>query len=1309
MPGRARTARIVAVALAVAAALLNALPAASAGVATPPARPAARQSPRPPTTGPAAVADPDRVLPRGWQASADRAVTLVGDETGLHVLVADAARAYRWRTAATLTEPGVGSEEWIGQGCVTGSGRRMVVVYEPRQWVNREAAFQRGAFAAVVDLAGGRVVKLAERVSIAYHDPGCGTGEAAVLSRLEPNRDRTLTRLLLVDAATGRVGWRLGVPGQVTSAVPYARGIAAARGAELVAVAPGGRVRTLAAATGVPSRLHPDAAGGLAYQVAERSQVQVRRLAGARSALLGTAPLGAVRLGAGAGGRVFLTGPGAARLAAGHGLPGGWRAIAAPGGAEVSTEGGLMVTSASTGKEAARRTGLAPGDGLPDPVSIAARVTGTGKVARFTVVPRQTAGNGDRAPSPLPGGAGRAAAGGGRTGRALAADPSTDPTDPDRACAVPRNDAVLQTYQPSPKEAEWAVDMAVQDKLRLVTRPAGQGLPAYSPGALFPNHALQGGGTVPAQVMLGVLAQESNMWQASPHVVDGLYGNFEQGGFYGNDGNVHVVDWANADCGYGAAQVTTGMRRVDTGVVYSDTQQKAIAVDYLANIAAGLQLLEDKWNQTRALGIVANGGDPRFVESWWFALWAYNSGVQPRDAEFGNTTGCSPGPSCTDNGGAGGNWGLGWANNPANPDYPQDRDPFLQVTYDDAKHPNSWSYPERVIGWAYTPLQRYDWIAKTWGPAYAPPSSELGAAATPPFATFCQPGVNHCTYGATTDGGGNAAGLCALSNFHCWWNRPATWETNCAHRCGTTLPVYPDVGSRPAPPGNPYPADCDARRLPGGAVIVDDVLDSVRSPVPCAKNWTSRDSFSLKFASATGPGGATVYPSKVDFHQVSAGFGGHFWFTHSRAGADATLKVTGTWTPPSTVTGWTRIKVHVPSHGAWTRQADYRIKLGNGQTRHRVVNQAWQRDQWVDIGVFNLAAGASVSLSSVTEDGRGEDVAFDAVAFIQTVKPQAFYVGLGDSYSAGEGNKPYDPNSAYSFVDDFGNAGETVNTCHRSVNDAYARQVRLPGHSQPIAQEAATGAGTAAFAFIACSGAITTSITDAAIDTPGQNAGENTDWGHPDRHSGEMAQVDQGYLDADTTLVSLTIGGNDVRFADILKGCIETLGHCSDDDFYLTHGGHLDPAPFKQYEPHVIRDLVPSKLDTVYRAVHAKAPNARIVVLGYPRLFNDTFDDSDPAGLCFPLNAADWALLNQFADLMSQTIASVVANLQRAGIRIDYVDPERIWAGHRACPQTSSSWVRAANPLGDSGMFHPYPTGQAAYASLVNGRLAGTS
>lgn len=122
------------------------------------------------TAGPTTAPTADRVtdtsqLPSGWQKSGDRIVTYDGDGTGLHVLVADAADAYTWHTAATLSEPGVDTDQWIGQTCVTGSGDRAVVVYAPRQAVNDQQGFQQGAFAAVVDLATGRVTKLPELVS----------------------------------------------------------------------------------------------------------------------------------------------------------------------------------------------------------------------------------------------------------------------------------------------------------------------------------------------------------------------------------------------------------------------------------------------------------------------------------------------------------------------------------------------------------------------------------------------------------------------------------------------------------------------------------------------------------------------------------------------------------------------------------------------------------------------------------------------------------------------------------------------------------------------------------------------------------------------------------------------------------------------------------------------------------------------------------------------------------------------------------------------------------------------------------------
>jgi len=136
-------------------------------------------------TSPDRVESPDKVLSPGWRTSSERVVTTSGDDVGFHVLVADEHDAYRCRTAATLREPGLLTDQWIGQLRVTGSGRRAVVVYAPRQSINREEMMDRGAFAAAVDLGTDAVSRLRTRVTLAYYNPGCGKGEDAVVSRLE--------------------------------------------------------------------------------------------------------------------------------------------------------------------------------------------------------------------------------------------------------------------------------------------------------------------------------------------------------------------------------------------------------------------------------------------------------------------------------------------------------------------------------------------------------------------------------------------------------------------------------------------------------------------------------------------------------------------------------------------------------------------------------------------------------------------------------------------------------------------------------------------------------------------------------------------------------------------------------------------------------------------------------------------------------------------------------------------------------------------------------------------------------------------
>ncbi|HWS36728.1 MAG TPA: hypothetical protein VN408_28815, partial [Actinoplanes sp.] len=152
----------------------------------------------------------DEVLRSGWRKSSDVAWTLNGDADGLHVLAATARTGYTWKNVATLAEPGFDADSWIGNACLTGSGRRLVVVYAPRTFTNKPDLFDRGGFTATVDLRSGDVTKLPVQTSLAYYNPGCGAGETAVLSqygggRVDDPAKPVQSRIFRLDAATGKL------------------------------------------------------------------------------------------------------------------------------------------------------------------------------------------------------------------------------------------------------------------------------------------------------------------------------------------------------------------------------------------------------------------------------------------------------------------------------------------------------------------------------------------------------------------------------------------------------------------------------------------------------------------------------------------------------------------------------------------------------------------------------------------------------------------------------------------------------------------------------------------------------------------------------------------------------------------------------------------------------------------------------------------------------------------------------------------------------------------------------------------------
>ncbi|MGW2479579.1 golvesin C-terminal-like domain-containing protein [Streptomyces sp. NPDC001571] len=997
-----RTARVpllVSAALAVVAGLLQGS-VAWAGQAEAGAPPPAGSQPN--TVAPEQRAD---VLGKDWKNSTDRAWTTAGDSTGFHVLVADGNTGYTWRTVASLSEPGLETDQWIGNACVTGSGKRAVAVYAPRAFTNRPELFDRGAFAAVVDLESGKVTKLALNASLAYFDPGCGVGENAVVTQASSEAKGEQTQLQTVDATSGTVVSTSTVDGQATSAIPMGKDVVAAAGPHVIKVAPGGKAQVVATTHGTATRLHPDADGNVTFlEPAPGGTVHVQHLQGHTVTTLAEGGAGQVGLAQGAAGKVFVTGRSKSAGKLPHSV---LRLASAPAQSELSTDGRLAVVQSAPQHLADKvASPLRAGTGTAEPVDIKATATGAGKPLGFTVTTRPTAAQTATGakPSPL-----LPFIAGGRTAvkkalvasgakSAAAGDSAGDPVDGERSCSVPRNDVNTQVYQPTPAQVEWAADMAIRGLLTSdhISRPANwhnSGLPAWSPQGMFPPRQVAGGGRIPAQVMLGILTQESNLWQASSHAEPGEYGNPLIGNFYGTNiypgttgydpNRVWKIDWDKADCGYGIGQATDGMRlaghpKPGESLLPPD-QQRAVALDYATGIAYSVRILQDKWNELHTAGtqIKLNDDDAARPENWFAAVWDYNGGLNPRGSNADD-------PSA---------WGLGWANNPSNPKYPMDRGAFLDNNhYADAAKPQNWSYEEKVMGWGAFPIDTghsYDDNGNLnkgnthgFAAAWWVNTSERTYGIKPPATTFCD----------TTNGcdplNPPVCHTVACYNQH-WFNHDVTWK-NCGTKptvpggpvgeCGNEYLTYKTVRGEPGD-AHPKLGPCDSGALPSGTVLVDDEPDGAPQNRCATRGWSSNGSFSWEFR----PDDMGRYEAKEDLHQIGGGFGGHYWFSHARQpnNWDNYLTTSGTWTPHLDDHIY-RIQAFVPYPSHTTKSAHYEITTKDGKVRERVVDQSKANNDWVTVGYFQLGSNAKVSLTNVTGDATSGDldVAYDALAFV---------------------------------------------------------------------------------------------------------------------------------------------------------------------------------------------------------------------------------------------------------------------------------------------------------------------------------------
>ncbi|MEU8891795.1 SGNH/GDSL hydrolase family protein [Streptomyces sp. NPDC048442] len=221
------------------------------------------------------------------------------------------------------------------------------------------------------------------------------------------------------------------------------------------------------------------------------------------------------------------------------------------------------------------------------------------------------------------------------------------------------------------------------------------------------------------------------------------------------------------------------------------------------------------------------------------------------------------------------------------------------------------------------------------------------------------------------------------------------------------------------------------------------------------------------------------------------------------------------------------------------------------------------------------------------------------------------YVALGDSYSSGVGAGSYDGSSG---------------NCKRSTK---AYPVLWAAKSSPTS-----------FAFAACSGARTGDVTGSQLTA----------------------------LSAATDLVSITVGGNDAGFADVMTTCV-------------LQGESACINRVNQARAYVDSTL-PGKLDAVYDGIRAKSPSARVVVLGYPRFYKI-------GGTCsVGLSEKSRTAINSAADYLNDATAKRAADhgYTFAGVASTF-------SGHEIC--TSSPWLHSLNwgNIGES--YHPTAAGQS--------------
>ncbi|MEV6682962.1 SGNH/GDSL hydrolase family protein [Streptomyces erythrochromogenes] len=274
------------------------------------------------------------------------------------------------------------------------------------------------------------------------------------------------------------------------------------------------------------------------------------------------------------------------------------------------------------------------------------------------------------------------------------------------------------------------------------------------------------------------------------------------------------------------------------------------------------------------------------------------------------------------------------------------------------------------------------------------------------------------------------------------------------------------------------------------------------------------------------------------------------------------------------------------------------------------------------LGTHSVLAGAlAISLAMFPASAHADESG-------QSAHGKGRYAALGDSFASGVGTGDYIPASG---------------DCYRSLS-AYA-PLWAAAHS------------STAFQFIACSGATTADV--------------------------RKDQVPE--VSPETTLLTLTVGGNDLGFSTAVGACMLPSS---------TDAGCAAALDASEY---TLENELPGNLRSTYRDIVEAAPKARVVVTGYPHLVETG------TSACAFGTPERRIRINSLTDRLDRLI-------KRTGARFGFTfaDVRRSFAGHGVCAADGvPEWINAlVDPAFAS--FHPTATGQrCGYLPPVSSAIGG--